>query len=127
MIETLFGSELQALFVGDLNPERISAFWVDGVRMSRDEFMAHTARVILPTTGMIGYIQDRPTRPEDPWNAITYLNRLAAERRDTPERVAHGLSLLDKKSIKEALLYLTWPKQRPGFLRWWSRLANSER
>jgi len=140
---TLLGSEFQALFVGDLNPNRVRALWVkdpgpDGVqryggsfkRLSRSAFLKQYGdawkKVDLDTAaGGLGSIiaVNRKTggfRPADEWDAEKFINHVLKDRNK-----GAGKHKLTRDEVEEILSSMghsayryVWPKQLPGLKAW---------
>jgi len=128
LAKSLLGSEHQALFIGDLNPESIRYFWYrepsgDGYfridspfhRISRDEFIDK----FKPKFRKDEYYRSKKYRsafsPEDVWDKDKFVNYIL-HTYPSVEDEDQLKSLLNVGNIN--LLQYVWPKQESGLLEW---------
>ena len=146
LAQTLFGSELQALFIGHLNPEDIEQFWIQQkqldyrrvddpfVPISREEFLEKFGKNFKYSSNLGDQNSRwRAFKPNDEfsWEGLAkYLKDNFSKKTSTELETYHqfvGASLLGKRDFKDTMKrnrfedrfkqYL-WPKQLPAFHRW---------
>jgi 8-oxo-dGTP pyrophosphatase MutT (NUDIX family)/GNAT superfamily N-acetyltransferase len=128
---TLLGVEWQALFVGDLNPERIRAIWYrpsyreSFKRYKRQEFIkAHGSGKLsmddMRNAGFEGgdYARRKALgfKPQDDWDAEMF-KKLFAKRARVPVGEVEG-EISDPQWMLQHVSGMLWPKQLPGYVKW---------
>ena len=127
LARTLFGSEMQALFVGDLNPESITRFWIqepeDGVDyrrvnsewkpLSREEFLQKFDQPNFQSTNLTDrWADSRGLSPQSEfdWQSIAaWFNKRFRAKSDTPIQNEKDVydqfaGALIHRSVKDLLL-----------------------
>jgi len=134
--------ELQALFTGHLNPNRIARVWVrekepdEGYLDTRQPFQPLARREFLkrfeskpdksrPVRGLPDKQVSRLLRPQDEWDPDEFLKRLSADRgMAVPELLDALAAPWFQAAAKGGLDSWVWPKQLPQALRWLKRLER---
>lgn len=135
------GSEPQALFVGHLNPKRISAFYVrevknqeyasDWTRMSREEFMEkYTEQMDKSYKSQHKY---KVFNPDDDFDPEVFMKGLADTfpRSDVRKNLSYMWKyvMADKNKVqafKDHFGQELWPKQMPAAFNWLKREFKNE-
>ena len=144
---TLFsGREMQALFVGNLNPERIERFWIqvpepektyrsilsDWKPMTREEFLAEFGQDFKAQGVADEYAQYRLLQPEDEFDTdkvIKSFNQEYNKDVDSEKKLydefigslVHGPvmgTFKDRSKLVSRFGQYIWPKQMPGLVKW---------
>jgi len=148
LAQTLFGSELQALFMGDLNPEHITQFWVQAKQqgqdyrgyndpwtaMTREQFLQQYGQDFKPKDNLADrYADSRMLEPADDWNwqkaAQNFSQRFRQDNPITTEKEFYDdfigsltfggvLPYLKGRMLEQRFGQYIWPKQLPGLHRW---------
>ena len=145
--QLMSGRELQALFIGHLDPNGIRAVWVrepseKGYQLTTSPFHRITRQEFLQKYGTTlakwDYSEDdytsRVFRPRDEFNADLFVDRLAKKFYGdyTPERMASmGMKSPEDEVIDGSrylndsqLLRYLWPKQHKGGVDWLHKIKQ---
>ena len=133
------GGENQALFIGDLNPNSIRAFWVREEdaergyqlttspfrRISRYDFLrlVRTSHPHFDTRAE----DTGPFSPKDEFDPQTMISWLSSRGATAKKDMLDTCISLSRagRSAEEVLQHHLWPKQMPAARRWWAGLSES--
>jgi hypothetical protein len=129
--------EYQALFVGHLNPNRISKFWIqqrDGQPKINDPWISMSPEEFLKQNQYGGKsgsedrhrdIKGRVFAPEDEFDPTTFVQNLAQHSGQSVESLMETINMWDTEEKVNILSEYIWPKQKDGLIQWIQTNSNS--
>jgi len=129
--------EYQALFIGDLNPSRITKFWVRDQQKEYpridDPWVTITKEQLIEKYkeaydkqryGLSSDVRRRVLQPEDEFNLDIFVQKMQAEDGVGYDELIHLINTTGADQAKQILSEYVWPKQIATLTQWIDMVAK---